>query len=303
MKKILASGLTRNEPSSQPEKFKVHIISKQCSDDDDFFCKDGEKCGEWKCPIARSEFSQCVLELSRPELAHFNPNQKVKRSCQCHSNTMGFRLFTGCKWKSDNFEPRTTTTTTTTTTTAPMTTSTTTSPSTATITTSSTKATTERENSRDLLFDIELEEFEENEEDQNLPQISSDHEEIFIVEFASCGREIPALARLTCNMFSSSRACSVTCPNIFETNSCECHNGHCFWEQPFNRACFERQKGLSSFEIRGAAHPETRERPSFPVFDAPSKTTEDGVYVQAFDLFQQMQRMMYESGYFNIFVN
>jgi len=131
MKKILASGLTRNEPSSQPEKFKVHIISKQCSDDDDFFCKgkffekticlsnfklykknilktqkDGEKCGEWKCPIARSEFSQCVLELSRPELAHFNPNQKVKRSCQCHSNTMGFRLFTGCKWKRKKFGTR-----------------------------------------------------------------------------------------------------------------------------------------------------------------------------------------------------
>ena len=117
-------------------------------------------------------------------------------------------------------------------------------------------------------------------------------------------------------MFSSSRACSVTCPNIFETNSCECHDDHCFWELPFNAACFERQKGLSSFEIRGAAHPEMREK-QIPVFDAPSKTTEgkifsksnfkyfpqDGVYVQAFDLFQQMQRMMYESGYFNIFVN
>ncbi|CBY11144.1 unnamed protein product [Oikopleura dioica] len=301
MKKILASSLTKNEPSSQPEKFKVHIISKQCSNDDDFFCKDGEKCGEWKCPIARSEFSQCVLELSRPELAHFNLNQKVKRSCQCHSNTMGFRLFTGCKWKSDDFEPRTTTRTTTTT--SITTTSTTTSTTITTTTRSTPKSTTEGESYPYLLFDLEMEEFEEIEEDDKMPQISSDHDEIFIDEFSRCGREIPALARLTCNMFSSSRVCSVTCPNIFETNNCECQNGHCFWELPFNRACFERQKELSIFEIRGAAHPEMREKPSFPVFDAPSKTTEDGVYVQAFDLFQQMQRMMYESGYFNIFVN
>jgi len=297
MKKILSSSSRKNAPSSKPEKFKVHIVSKQCSDDDDFFCKDGEKCGEWKCAVARSEFSQCVLELSQPELAHFNPNQKVKRSCQCHMNTMGFRLFTGCQWRVDDLEPRKTTTTTTTST------RTSTSPTTTTTTTTTTPPTTKTEIYPELLFDLEIEEneeLEEFEESNNLPQISSDHEEIFFDEFARCGRDIPVLARLTCNMFSSARACSVTCPSVFETNNCECHNGHCFWELPFNRACYEHDKGLSSFEVRGAKNPQ---KSSFPVFDAPSKTSEDGVYVQAFDLFQQMQRMMYESGYFNIFSN
>jgi hypothetical protein len=89
-------------------------------------------------------------------------------------NTMGFRLFTGCQWRIDELEPRKTTTTTTT--------SKTTSTSTTT-TTTTTPPTTKTEIYSELLFDLEIEEneeVEEFEESNNLPQISSDHEEIFI---------------------------------------------------------------------------------------------------------------------------
>ena len=89
-------------------------------------------------------------------------------------NTMGFRLFTGCQWRIDELEPRKTTTTTTT--------SKTTSTSTTT-TTTTTPPTTKTEIYSELLFDLEIEENEESEvfeERNNPPQISSDHEEIFI---------------------------------------------------------------------------------------------------------------------------
>jgi hypothetical protein len=91
-------------------------------------------------------------------------------------NTMGFRLFTGCQWRIDELEPRKTTTTTTTTTSISTTTSTTT-------TTTTTPPTTKTEIYPELLFDLEIEENEESEvfeERNNPPQISSDHEEIFI---------------------------------------------------------------------------------------------------------------------------
>ena len=91
-------------------------------------------------------------------------------------NTMGFRLFTGCQWRVDDLEPRKTTTTTTTST------RTSTSPTTTTTTTTTTPPTTKTEIYPELLFDLEIEEneeLEEFEESNNLPQISSDHEEIF----------------------------------------------------------------------------------------------------------------------------